>query len=350
MFRPVPRTPSESTSAAWLWRRLSEDGRHAYCPRCGADRPFGQRRGDIRYDCEVCGMGLDPRAGTAFEGSRTSLGTWFVATAMLREDPDLTPTALSGAADVSYATAWRMLRRLRELPADAFELRAGLGEGPGREPPTRMAVPADDLIADPKLTSILRGAATAIVARGFAETRISDIAHESGVSAATVLHHFRTREGVLLAALRWAGAVATMQLSAELDPNASARDWLHTSIESILPADEEQRAEAILQLECWNLAVHEPELVVHTEDIARRWRQTLAELVQHGIDRGEFATAAPAADVADLIAAALNGLWPKVLLGFEDYPRDRCVELAETLLDTLLPAATAEQHVPHAAG
>lgn len=346
MFSPVPRRPSEQTCAAWLWRRLSDDGRHAYCPRCGADRPFRLRRGDIRYACRVCEMALDPRAGTAFEGSRTPLGTWFVATAMLREDPQLTPTALAAEAGVSYATSWRMLRRLRELPAGAFELRAGLGDEPGREPSTRVSLPSDDLIADPKLTSILRGAATAIVARGFAETRISDIADEAGVSAATVLHHFRTREAVLLAALRWAGAVATMQLSEELDPDASARDWLRKSVGSILPADEEQRAEAVLQLECWNVALHEPELVVHTEDIARRWRATLAELVQHGIDRGEFSTAAPAADVADLIAAALNGLWPKVLLGFEDYPRERCIELAETLLDTLLPAGAARAAPP----
>lgn len=342
---PVPRRPSEQASAAWLWRRLSDDGRHAFCPRCGTDRPFALRRGDIRYDCKVCEMPLDPRAGTAFEGSRTPLGTWFVATAMLREDPALTPTALSAAADVSYATSWRMLRRLRELPPDAFELQAGLDvdASPSGESPARITIPSDDLIADPKLTAILRGAATAIVARGFAETRISDIAHEAGVSAATVLHHFRTREAVLLAALRWAGAVATMQLTEGLDPEESARSWLRTSIGSVLPADEEQRAEAVLQLECWNVALHEPELVVHTEDIARRWRETLTDLVQQGIDRGEFTTDVPATDVADLIAAALNGLWPKVLLGFEDYPRDRCIELADTLLDTLLPAEAAQE-------
>lgn len=337
----MPRRPSEQASAAWLWRRLSEDGRHAYCPRCGTDRPFSLRRSDVRYVCKVCEMALDPRAGTAFEGSRTPLGTWFVATAMLREDPALTPTELSSAAGVSYATSWRMLRRLRELPPGAFELRAGLDDEPDRASPPRVTMPGEDLIADPKLTAILRGAATAIVARGFAETRISDIADEAGVSTATVLHHFRTRESVLLAALRWAGAVATIQLSAELDPDAPARTWLRASIESVLPADEEQRAEAVLQLECWNVALHEPELVVHTEEIARRWRQTLAELVQHGIDRGEFSPDLPATDLADLIAAALNGLWPKILLGFEDYPRERCVALADALLDALLPAAPA---------
>ncbi len=339
MLRPVPRRPSEQTSAAWLWRRISEDGRHAFCPRCAATRRFAPQRGDIRYVCRTCGLALDPRAGTAFEASRTPLGTWFVATAMLREDPELTPTELAAAAGVSYATSWRMLRRLRELPPNAFELRAGAGEEPDRESPAGTAPPGD-LVSDPRLASILRAAATAIVARGFADTRISDIAREAGVSPATVLHHFRTREGVLLAALRWAGAVATTQLTEELDPDASARDWLRESIRSILPADEQQRAEAVLQLECWNVAVHEPELVVHTEEIARRWRETLAELVQHGADRGEFATGLPAADVADMLAAALNGLWPKVLLGFEDYPRERCIALADALLDTLLPATS----------
>src|SRR3954468_17994402 len=52
--------------------------------------------------------------------------------------------------------------------------------------------------------AILEAACGAIVERGFAATRIADIAQLAGTSPGTIHYYFETRDEVLMAALKWA--------------------------------------------------------------------------------------------------------------------------------------------------
>jgi len=67
----------------WLWRtRYSEDGVHAYCPKCTRSREFtryniAQKRQS--WTCTACGHHIQPTAGTIFHKSSTSLHLWFYA-------------------------------------------------------------------------------------------------------------------------------------------------------------------------------------------------------------------------------------------------------------------------------
>src|SRR5688572_9201006 len=57
-------------------------------------------------------------------------------------------------------------------------------------------------IAGERRPQILRAATRVIAQRGFAATRLSDVAHEAGLSVGTLQHYFGSREAVLAAAFR----------------------------------------------------------------------------------------------------------------------------------------------------
>src|ERR1700735_2367346 len=50
---------------------------------------------------------------------------------------------------------------------------------------------------------LLRAALTVIVTRGYADTRIADVAEHAGTSPALVIYYFKTRDQLLTEALRY---------------------------------------------------------------------------------------------------------------------------------------------------
>jgi transposase-like protein len=110
--------PDDDACLDWLWRnRLSEDGRHAECPKCGVVRPFKRYATKQRrqtWTCTTCGRHVQPTAGTIFEGSPTSLHLWFFAIHLMTSTRcGLSAKQLEREVGVTYKTAWRMLNLIR---------------------------------------------------------------------------------------------------------------------------------------------------------------------------------------------------------------------------------------------
>ncbi len=102
----------------WLWRnRLSEDGKHAHCPKCHQVRAFKRYATKQRrqtWTCTACGQHVQPTAGTIFEGSSTSLHLWFYAIHLMTSTRcGLSAKQLERELGVTYKTAWRMANRIR---------------------------------------------------------------------------------------------------------------------------------------------------------------------------------------------------------------------------------------------
>ena len=70
---------------------------------------------------------------------------------------------------------------------------------------------------------ILAAACRAIVERGFADTRVGDIAEAAGTSTGTVHYYFDSKQGVLEAALRWAAEQLFARLDAAGGPDVTTR-------------------------------------------------------------------------------------------------------------------------------
>jgi AcrR family transcriptional regulator len=164
---------------------------------------------------------------------------------------------------------------------------------------------------------ILAAACRVIQERGFAGTRISDIAREAGTSTGTVHYWFEVKDEVLTAALKW----ASEQLFARLEQIAAGveteRERLAQLLEASLPSTGPRRGEYMLWMELWVRALHEPGLLPECEDLSRRWRGLFFDTVRRGTKAGEFAPVTNPDDVADRLLALVDGLGFELLLGYE---------------------------------
>src|ERR1700730_5682996 len=72
--------------------------------------------------------------------------------------------------------------------------------------------------AEHRREQLLRAALDVIVARGYADTRIADVAEHAGTSPALVIYYFKTRDQLLTEALRYSEdawyAAGTQRLAA----------------------------------------------------------------------------------------------------------------------------------------
>src|SRR5215469_986271 len=62
---------------------------------------------------------------------------------------------------------------------------------------------ADAQNGEGRREQLLRSALEVIVARGYADTRIADVAEHAGTSPALVIYYFKTRDQLLTEALRY---------------------------------------------------------------------------------------------------------------------------------------------------
>ena len=102
-------------------------------PECGREARYYRIKKRQQYACEHCGHQVAPKAGTPFENSRTSLQSWFFAMFLFCASRNgVSAKELERQLGVTYKTAWRMARLIREYMGEV-DGDAPLG-GPGRKP------------------------------------------------------------------------------------------------------------------------------------------------------------------------------------------------------------------------
>lgn len=92
---------------------------------CSCGGSYRRLKGRKQYQCSKCRYQIAPLAGTIFEKSDTPLTLWFHAILVFSNAKSGMPaTALQRDLEVTYKTAWRMLKRIREaLGADDTKLK-----------------------------------------------------------------------------------------------------------------------------------------------------------------------------------------------------------------------------------
>jgi AcrR family transcriptional regulator len=165
---------------------------------------------------------------------------------------------------------------------------------------------------------ILDAAAHVITERGLAETRIQDIAERCGVSPGLILYYFESKDRLLVEALTYANDKYYLAQSRDLRRIDSARDRLDRLVKLSVPgllAEFERLEEWALWLEIWVRALRDPSLAREREVLDRRWRQSIADIVRHGRETGEFPDdGADADELGMAIGAIIDGLAVQVLL------------------------------------
>lgn len=183
--------------------------------------------------------------------------------------------------------------------------------------------------AEQRRDQILRAALAVIVERGYAETRIADVAERAGTSPALVIYYFKTRDQLLTEALRHSGDAwyeAGVQRLAAI-PGA-ARQLTELIAMTCLPGSEaSERAESLLWLDLWALAARSAGVAAVRRKFDERWRTTIREIVLAGQEAGEFAPV-DAAEFAVTLSALLDGIAVQIALRDPDVPPSRAYDLA----------------------
>jgi AcrR family transcriptional regulator len=186
---------------------------------------------------------------------------------------------------------------------------------------------------------ILEAAARVITDRGLAETRISDIAERCGVSPGLILYYFDSKDRLLVEALTYANDTFYLRLSRELRRMKSAKGQLDRLIEFSVPGllpEYERNDEWALWVEIWVRALRDPAMAKEREILDRRWRQSIADIVRHGRETGEFPAGLEADDLGLQIGAVIDGLAIQVLMNdtncSSERMQDACREVAARLI------------------
>jgi transposase len=89
-----------------------------HCVKCGNRWKHHRVTGRTAYACGNCGNQIYPLAGTIFAKSRMPLKKWFYAIYLLGStDCSITAKQLQREIGVTYKTAWRLSRSIRQLMA-----------------------------------------------------------------------------------------------------------------------------------------------------------------------------------------------------------------------------------------
>lgn len=89
------------------------------CAKCGRASKWFRIKAERAYSCQFCGHHLHPTAGTPFEQTRTPLQFWFYAMYLFTTTRQEVPAKeLQRQLGVTYKTAWRMGREIRQHMAD----------------------------------------------------------------------------------------------------------------------------------------------------------------------------------------------------------------------------------------
>ena len=202
---------------------------------------------------------------------------------------------------------------------------------------------------DEQADRITAAALTVFGTHGFAGTTLADIAQRAGISTATLLRHFPSKDEIFREVVRCTliGSLSARDDAAVPAEEPSAADAVRALARRYWTTVEQPELAALVRLIIGELPRF-PELAVfHATEVLERFVRTLERIIERGIARGELrpadARAAARTILATLGAHALWFAYPAIYGGITGHDREGAVESTiETLIHSLRPAA------PHA--
>jgi len=170
--------------------------------------------------------------------------------------------------------------------------------------------------ADQRRAQMLHAALDIISERGYAETRIADVAERAGVSPALVIYYYKTKEQLLTEAVRYYEDTwysVGQERIANL-PTAAARLEEYVAMTCLAEAGPQLNDSQQLWLEFWTQAARNEAVASVRRHSDARWRDAIASLVRAGQDAGEFSDV-DAGSFAIYLSALLDGLTVQLALG-----------------------------------
>ncbi|MFZ9629386.1 MAG: TetR/AcrR family transcriptional regulator [Ilumatobacteraceae bacterium] len=164
---------------------------------------------------------------------------------------------------------------------------------------------------------IIAAAAAVMSERGYANTRVVDIATEAGTSPAAVLYWFEGKDALLAEALRLQEQEFHGRYTVQAEAASTAAERLRLLVQAMV-----RHYDWPLWMELCVLAIRDPSAAAERDRLDRRWRAALRGVIRDGQASGEFEGDDPEA-VMFVLAALLDGMAPLLAMRAKGVTRDR---------------------------
>jgi AcrR family transcriptional regulator len=183
--------------------------------------------------------------------------------------------------------------------------------------------------ADQRREQMLHAALEVISARGYADTRIADVAERAGVSPALVIYYFKTKDQLLTEAIRYYEdnwyAVGQSRMAGLTTAAQRLEEFVAMNLLS--DADPQPGSSWQLWLDFWAQAARNAEVAGVRQKSDERWRDIISSLVLAGQEAGEFREI-DAASFAVYLSTLLDGLTIQIALNDPVVDSVRAFELS----------------------
>lgn len=177
---------------------------------------------------------------------------------------------------------------------------------------------------------IARACAELISTDGYSQTSIRDVAAKAGVSTGTLLHHFQSKEALLVATLLQVSDDFFVDINKAAAGTGDAVDRLRKAVRAIL----NPRRHAIgwrVWIAFWHEASTNAELAAVAGDRTELTEAIFTRLIAEGVEAGALRVADPAVSSAEL-AALIDGVALRMYGESKRWTKERAVALVERLI------------------
>lgn len=214
----MSRFPDDDTCLNHLMR--TRFGERIAC-QCGKDARYYRVKTRMCFECEFCGHQVHPMSGTPFERTRTHLRDWFYVMFLFCASRNgVAAKEVQRQLGVTYKTAWRMCRHIREHMGYADSV------GPLGGPNGSGIVEIDETViggrnSDKSIVIGLAERGGSIVARVIKDHSAASIAPE-------IIHHVTPRTRLMTDQASAFNAVGRHYRHATV--NHSAKEWVRGDV------------------------------------------------------------------------------------------------------------------------
>jgi AcrR family transcriptional regulator len=169
--------------------------------------------------------------------------------------------------------------------------------------------------ADPEKKDSIIGAAMLVFAqKGYAATRIIDVARAAGIGKGTVYEYFSSKEDLFFSVFQQVMRATDLQMAAAVESRSgTVSERLKVMADGLIIAWLDKLDLYSLVMEFWSAATASAsrEHFKRTFQAGyQAFRQTIAALIEEGVARGEFSQSCRPQEVA----SGLIGMWDALLL------------------------------------
>ncbi|WP_203726059.1 TetR/AcrR family transcriptional regulator [Paractinoplanes durhamensis] len=186
---------------------------------------------------------------------------------------------------------------------------------------------------------ILMKAGDVVAARGFENTRFSDVAGHAGTSVSTLQYLFGNREDLVVQALRARSAYLLEEArrrSAEIADPLERLRWVAGHLAAHDGEPEAARAEWMLWVEYWRTALRDEELAAESIVAYDGWLQLVRDAVEAAVRAGLINPPADLDRVAQGACAIADGLGIQIALRRPGVDWERAGEITRAWLAAAL--------------